>query len=336
MMLAALLIQAAAVAPAVPTRAVSGVALPLHAIDPAYDYARELAEIDALGARWVSLLWHTRQADVRASQVPLRGSRTPSDERIRATIRAARSRGLDVLCMPVVLLERAGPGDWRGHLRPDDLDAWWASYTRYVEHAADLAAEAGAAALCVGSELGRMESSTERWVALIRSARGRFPGWLTYSANWDHYDVPTFWHELDAAGISAYFSLSGSDEPTAADIRAGWIKVAAAVERLAGLSGLPVLLTEVGIPSVDGALSAPWDHARVAPPDHAEQALGFAGLREVLVPERGPLPPGLRGLFLYDWWGPGGPGDRVYTARGKPAEPIWREILGRLALRASF
>ena len=318
----------------------AGVALPLHHKDPRADYDRELDELVALGARWVNLVVATRQADVGATEVPLESDRTPPDARIVATIRAARERGLGVQLMPIVLLVDAGPDDWRGTLDPTDRGAWWRSYARFLGHMADLAREGGADVLCIGSELCSMEADEDAWRRLAADLRLRFAGALTYSANWDHYATVPFWDALDLAQMTGYFevcrqtSFGGPGDRYAtreACLRAGWRGARAELRRLEVVSGLPSVFSEVGVPSVEGALAQPWNYTLDGAADPEAQRAAFATFREVFTPGGEPR---LDGLFLYDYWGEGGPDDRTYTARGKPALEEWRALLADLAAAA--
>jgi len=303
-----------------------GVALPLHDLDPARSYEADLRELRALGARWVLISVASEQARVDASAVERHAARTPPPERIVATIEQARALGLEVLFMPIVLLREAGAGEWRGALRPADPAAWFRSYRSYLLHMADLAARGGASALCVGSEFATLEKHEAEWLATIQAARARFPGWLTYSANWDHFDRIGYWGALDFAAMTAYFTLSKAGSPSARELRAGWRHALEEVRRLARVSGLPAILSEVGIPSQTGALGSPWDYTRNAPVDLEAQRAGFAAFADVFLPQGEPAP-GMHGFLLYDWWGQGGAQDGSYTARGKPAEAVWRALL---------
>ncbi|MBC8451269.1 MAG: hypothetical protein H8D72_01025 [Planctomycetes bacterium] len=385
-----------------------GVALPMHHKRTPRDYAWELAEIADLGASWVNLLVVTQVDDVASSVVPLATERTPTDERIRTTIRAAHELGLKVQLMPIVILRRAEPKDWRGTLRPTEPRQWWLSYDRFLCHMADLAAEAGAEALSVGSEFASLEAEESAWRRLITNVRLRYPGHLTYSANWDHFASVPFWDALDFASMTAYFTLcpkvelpadatnerdttdrkTGGDEsaeplvgvatqgaalavvapggasadaavahaapaneapadttaaqgdppprpptpfpPPFADleacVHAGWSHGLSELRRLAAASGLPAVFSEVGVPSVEGALAGPWNYTLKAAPDPEAQALAFRVFREVFLPNGEPAP-GFGGCFLYDYWGEGGLEDKSYTPRGKPAASEWQALL---------
>ena len=315
-----------------PPAAIAGVALPLHSKFHAYDYGRELAELAELGATWVSLLVVVRQERVDSSRVPLSSHWTPSAGRVQATIERARALGLEVLLMPLVLIEKAGPDDWRGTLAPEDEDAWWRSYGALVCAMADVATESGASAFCVGSEYGSLEHEEARWRHVIANVRARFPGWLTYSANWDHLRTVRFWDALDFAGMTGYFELAPSDSPSAQELEKGWRVARDELWALRERCELPVVLTEVGVPSRVGGAATPWDHTRrAAAPDLAGQRAAFAAFRRVFTPDGTARDPAWLGVFLYDWWGEGGERDPGYTARGKPAAAEWRALLRDLA-----
>ena len=80
------------------------------------------------------------------------------------------------------------------------------------------------------------------------------------------------------------------------------------------LHGRPILFTEVGYPSRRGAATDPWNYAARRPGDLEGQRRCYRAFAEAWegVPE-------LAGAFFYLWWGEGGPEDRDYTPRGKPA-----------------
>ncbi|TAJ17098.1 MAG: hypothetical protein EPO68_09945 [Planctomycetota bacterium] len=313
-----------------PPPVIAGVALPLHEKQSFRSYERELGEIRALGATWVNLIVATRQDTSSSSWVPIGSDRTPPDWRIVETIRQARAHGLEVLVIPIVLIRNAKPDEWRGVLKPADRGAWWRSYQRHVLHMADLAREGGASALAIGSELLSMENEPAPWRRVGLAARARFPGWLTYSANWDHFAKIEFWDALDFASMTAYFTLASDDEATLIEVKSGWTRALDEVRRLGEVSKLPAIVSEVGVPSQTGGLRAPWDYTRNRAVDLAGQRLGFEAFRDVFTPGGKPAA-GLGGVFLYDWWGEGGAQSMEYTARGKPAEPLWREILAGLA-----
>jgi hypothetical protein len=273
--------------------------------------AAALDEIAALGATDVALVVGWRQRAIDSVEVTA-GPATPRDDDVVAAIAHARDRGLAVTVFPIIMLDEVGPGAWRGTLAPADVDAWWASYERFIAHYAAVAADHGAAQLVIGSELGSTEHWRERWFHLIGRVRARFSGAVIYSANWDHFEHVSFAARLDAIGVTGYFELTDRDDADVATLAASWRRARATLVRAAG--DKPLWLTEVGYVSRDGAARAPWDYTRDTAIDLEEQRRAFAALAQVWAGDDR-----LAGLFVWEWSGAGGARDGGYTPRGKPA-----------------
>lgn len=302
----------------------NGAVVGLHHRDPARGYESALDEVAAAGFRHISLIFPAFVEDAKASRIDRFHERTVADSRLLATIRYAREvRGLSVMLLPIVLLEHAGDDDWRGTLRPRDEPRFWSDYDRFLSHYLDIAEATGVEIVSVGSELGALEDRTATWQRIIANARGRFTGLLTYSANWDHVHVPRFFDRLDAVGMTAYFSLSDSKEPSATELAAGWRRVGADIERTLRSADVPrpVFFTEVGYASQNGINTDPWNYfIATGDIDVDEQAACFRAAREVL-----PEFSWLHGAYWFEYFGEGGRGDHSYSPRGKPAMRIWEE-----------
>jgi hypothetical protein len=307
---------------------VRGVALGLWRGDPAaapqpdrFDHA--LDEIAGLGATHVALVTTWSQRDVRDVRVAP-GVRTIDDATLRHAIARARQLGLAVLVFPILTLDRVRPGEWRGTLAPADIDAWWSSYERFILHHAAIAADTGAEALLIGSELGTTEAWRDRWYHLIARVERVYRGRLIYSANWDRYQHVSFWPRVDAIGVTGYFELTRERDPAPAALVRAWQRVRDELVAFAARRGQPLWLTEVGYASVDGAAARPWDHASDAPVDLEEQRRCYAAFVEAWAGVDA-----LAGVFFWIWDGAGGDRDRGYTPRGKPAEAVLRQWLAR-------
>jgi hypothetical protein len=310
-------------APWVPARArpgdgfQRGVALGMWAWEDDHDYAWQLDEIVATGATDVELALTWTQQEMTSTVVkPWRGY-SPTDETLRRTLRQARERGLRVLLLPIVRIHNRKQGEWRGKLEfknGGDMDAWWRSYSEFIMTMAAAARDEGAARLSVGSELVKLETDRARWSGLVRRVRAVFPGKLMYSANWDHYEPVTFWDLLDEAGVTSYYELTKSHAPSLGDLQQAWSRWLPAVERFSQRVGKPVIITEIGYPSLDGANNYPWDETRKAPVDLEEQRLCYQAFRTTVGTS-----PRLSGVYFWNWFGTGGLTDGDYTPRGKPA-----------------
>lgn len=264
----------------------------------------------ALGATDVAVVVTWAQTDVAASAIrpgPV------GDAVVAAALAAASERGLRATLFPILQLDRVGPGAWRGTLAPADVDAWWSSYEAFILHHAGLAADGGAAALVVGSELGSTEGWRDRWYHLLARVERRFTGALVYSANWDHYQAVSFWDRVDVIGVSSYFELTADRAASQAALVTGWTPHRDALLAFARTRGKPLWLTEVGYPSVDGGAVHPWDYTGSGRVDLEEQRRAFAALAATWAGRA------LDGLFVWEWSGAGGARDRGYTPRDKPA-----------------
>ena len=305
---------------------VRGVALGLFATDPEWDYGPLVDEIRARRATDVLVVVNAYQSDRFASDIALHPGRSPSEATVARTLGQVRRAGMRAALMPVVRLERREAHEWRGVITPaDGLDAWFASYRRFVLPLARLAEGAGAQRFVVGSELSSLESYEGRWRALISELREHFSRKLTYSANWDRSHAVGFWDALDEVGLTAYFPLASSDErPTTDTLTRAWRTPRAQIETLGRRIGKPVLITEIGYPSRRSAAHLPWDDTSAAEADPRLQHRLYQGFCDAFAQT-----PGVSGFYVWNWFGFGGPRDLGFTPRGKPAAAALAECFSR-------
>lgn len=274
-------------------------------------------EIKDLGGNLLLVVVQWGQADVHdVNLAPYRWG--TNDLQVRTVLTHARRRGLDTLVFPIVRLATLEPGRWRGTLAPRDRAQWWQSYEGFLLHYAQLATETGATWLSVGSELGSMEGDEAQWRALITRVRGVFAGRLIYSANWDHFPHVGFWDALDAIGMNAYHPITTQEAPTTAALVAAWRQLRPGLLLWPALLGKPLIFTEVGYPSVRGGAARPYDFGGEGPADVEAQARAFRAFIEAWSGQP------IEGACVWLWTGRGGPADRGYMPRGKPAEALLR------------
>ena len=285
------------------------------------DYPAMMREVSALGADHVSLVVAWKQRDVRANELGPGGF---SDDALRQVIRAAHAQKLKVLLFPIVDIENRAAKEWRGTLAPTDVDAWWASYERFILHYAEIAAAEGVALFSVGSELCSTETWRDRWYHLLGRVERVYRGPLVYSANWDHYRTVSFWERVAYVGVTGYFELAREPGASEETMRRAWAAERARLVGFAAEVKKPLLFTEIGYPSQQGAATRPWDYTTRAPVDLEEQRRAYAAFATVWKDE-----PALGGVVFWDWQRPGGADDPSYTPRGKPAEKIVRGFFRR-------
>jgi hypothetical protein len=305
-----------------------GVALGMFAEDVSFSYASLLAEIVALGATHVALVVPLYQTDGAADDLHLDTRLSPTLALVAETIRAARRDGLEVTLFPIVRLSAPRPGEWRGTLAPRDPAAWFRRYGDWLGDLAALAQTAGASRLVVGSELATLDGADAlpRWRPLVERVRGVFSGRLVYSANWDHYRDARLGELVDEDGVTGYFNLREPSAPADdATLEAGWRRVRRELEAWHASETRGFLFTELGYRSRTGTSATPWDESSAGVPDADEQRRAFAAFRRAWAGSAL-----LSGVYVWNWYGFGGPATTGYTPRGKPAEQEVRQLLREL------
>ena len=299
-----------------------GFSLQFHSSAASVSYETFVDQIAQTGANTICLVVSAYQEHGGSNSIFVEARRTPPDERIVSLIKRARGHGLRSVFMPIVLLENPREGEWRGKIEPANWDDWWEDYTSYVLHYARLAQRAGVDVFMIGSELVSTEipKYTSRWRKLIRTVRSVYQGRLSYSANWDHYDVIEWWDDLDIIGMTSYYDLAaGKKKPTLESILAAWKPIKQKVLKWQATVNRPLLFTEVGWPNQSTCAEFPWDYYRATDdPDPRLQDDCFKAFFQTWFKEKT-----VAGYLVWEWRNydrqVGGPKDTGYFPEGKPA-----------------
>ncbi|MBI2335621.1 MAG: hypothetical protein HYU97_02525 [Deltaproteobacteria bacterium] len=302
-----------------------GMTLGLFSKENNYNYYEDLKEMKAYGITHILLVVSWYQQDIYSTELkPMEfdhaDAMTIPDAKLIEVIQQASSLGLKTSLFPIVRLMQRKGGEWRGVLKPKDLAQWFFSYETFILHYANLAKSYGVDMLSVGSELGSLEKEKDRWVALIQKIRTVFPGKLIYSANWDHYQKVTFWDQLDYIGMTAYYELTKIKNPTYTQLINSWRTIRNHLLQWKQQYKQPLIFTEIGYLSIDGTNIYPWNYFAEEKVDLEEQALCYRAFARAWgsVPQLG-------GVYFWVWWGNGGPQDKSYTPRNKPAGEVVKE-----------
>jgi hypothetical protein len=271
-------------------------------------------EIAALGASRLVVLVTAYQQRTTDSEIRVDPRRTPSEGSVRQVAARAEARGLEVA---VKLHVDVDSGEWRGNIRPSDVPAWFDSYGSWVEQWADVASDLGASQLVVGTELAGTVEEQTLWRELISRVRQRYDGEVVYAASWDEAWKVPFWDAVDRVGVDFYAPVMQRKDAGRVEILAGWQPWIERLNVLHGQTGKPLLLTEIGYRSVDGAGMQPYEFNGNAHYDGGEQAdLYWAALEAVA--GKG----WIEGVYWWNWLAQGGGGaaNTDYTPNDKPAE----------------
>jgi hypothetical protein len=303
--------------------------------DPASDVS--LAHLAETGANWIALIVTCYQ-DILSSTRISATEGTPTDEDLIHVIRQAHNLGLKVMLKPHVDLWNDS-SHWRGEIGTGfrseaEWADWFTSYRAFIEHYADLASAHGADQFCVGTELLGTSGREGEWRKVVAGVRARYAGPLIYAANHSGEEIGiNWWDAVDLIGVDAYYPLASNNNPTVSELKAAWQPH---VTTLAGLFAAwkkPVILTEIGYRSLDGAASHPWDWQITGTVDLKEQADAYRAAFESVYDQ-----PWFGGVFWWAWSPDpfeGGPDDDNYTPHDKPAEDVLRAWYGAPPRRAS-
>ncbi len=294
---------------------------------------RTLEHLYKIGIRHLGIMIVWYQDSIEENTIFPDAKDTPEDQALAHAINQAHRLGMKVMLKPHVDIRT---DEWRGDIIPSQ--EWFTSYKTYVIYYARLAARYNVELFSIGTELGNttLPKWQHCWEGLIAELRQIYPGYLTYSANWDEYNTVGFWNKLDFVGIDAYFPLTNANDPTKEELIAAWDKHMAKIDSWLKETKLnkPVVFNEIGYCSADGTNTQPWavlSNLSQAFIDQEEQAHCLEAM--------------LRASSAYSWfkgfywwnyfpqerWSPLG-----YTIRGKEAEETltkWLESLGRHKIR---
>ncbi len=276
--------------------------------------------LPADGVEWISLIVTCYQPNLSATTIDCTSLRTPTDSELIHVIQQAHAQGMKVMLKPHVDLDS---GSWRGQIDfGNDETAWsqwFASYTSFITHYASLAQSQNVELFAVGTELVGTTRRESDWRGVIAAVRGVYSGPITYAANHSGEEISIqWWDAVDFIGVDAYYPLTSSTNPRPEQLRAALIPVANTLSTLASTWNKPILLTEIGYRSVDGANREPWNWSRPGVVDLQEQNLCYQAALDVFS-----VQPWLKGIFWWVWQPDDplrAPNNTGYSVYRKPAE----------------
>jgi hypothetical protein len=298
------------------------VTMQVQRVDWMDKYKQGVDEIAALGADTVQFVIDTRQENGHSGRIYLDMRMTPTPDQLMDLIKHAKDKGLHVTLMPIVLLDAPEGDEWRGRISPPSWVGWFESYRDMMNQFAWISEASHVDLLVVGSELVSAEEHLDEWTRVIKEVRKVFHGRLTYSSNWDHYRSIGFWDQLDLIGMNSYWKLGNDRNVKIAEIDRRWRDIQSDLLPFVKKTGKPLVFLEVGWCDIGNAASAPWDYTQDQEPlDLDLQKRLYEGFFNVWYGN-----PYLGGFSIWEWPpGEGGPEDRGYTPKGKPAEAVLKE-----------
>ncbi|HUP60851.1 MAG TPA: hypothetical protein VNA69_10575 [Thermoanaerobaculia bacterium] len=278
--------------------------------------AEALSDLKAMGVNWISIMpfaFHRGEPRLRFG-----GERVwETDESLVAVTKQAHELGIKVLLKPHV---------WgRAELSMDAWDAaqwrsWFDDYSRFIEHYARLGRDAGVDAFSIGNEQKIASRNEAEWRAIIARVRAIYSGPVTYGANFDEVFDVRFWDALDFIGVSAYFPLASDATPSRDALVRAWQPLIARLGELSRQYDRPIVFTELGYRSADGAAWRQWELPRDAPLNLDAQRVAYEAFFEAVWPQ-----PWLAGVYPWKWESyrdHSGPRSNDYHLEHKPAAEV--------------
>lgn len=297
-----------------------GITILLMGEDPAGRFESNLQDATSLGASWVQIMFPSFQANHDSSSFPIADHRSPSRIAVEKACEMTRASGFKVALHPILLIQDPLDEHWRGQLDPVSRADWFDHYQRWIVSWSQLASECGVHLFFVGSELSSMQTDHERWNRILDSVRAEFRGPITYSGNWDCWRDISFAGRLDALGVNAYLPLTKDKDYRPEQLIQSLLPLRSQLHEWSMGSGVPVFFSEVGYPSHDRALEAPWDQYRGDQVDLEAQKIGYETFIATFSRDEH-----VRGVFFYALHEEGGLDDHGYTPAGKPAMDTLRQ-----------
>jgi len=307
-----------------------GAAMQIQRVDWTEEYKKSIDEIAAIGLDTVSFVIDTRQENGTSNRIYLDMRMTPSPEMLGVLIDHAKSKGLRVVLMPIVLLDNPIGDEWRGKIAPrgegGGWDEWFDSYRNMITHFAWIAEGHKVDVLVIGSELVTTENKLDQWTRTIKAVRKVYSGMLTYSSNWDHYTAVPFWDQLDLIAMNSYWKLGDNRKVPVEEIERRWKDIQRDLLSFQREVKKPLMFLEVGWCSLANAAHEPWDYTKTT------EALDLDLQRKLYEgffrswhgnPQFG-------GFMVWEWTpGDGGLEDKGYTPENKPAEKVLKEWIAK-------
>lgn len=282
-----------------------------------------LINLKSTGTNWISLIV-TGMQDTITSTTIYTTTAIPTDADLIHAITRAHSLGLKVMLKPHLGLTY-DPTHWVGEIGQGFTEAQWAawfsSYQAFITHYAQLAQDYGADQFCVGNDLSNPQKRTHNWRTVVASVRSRYSGPITYAPAYDATDL-TWWDAVDYIGVNAYYPLTNKNDPTLVELKAAWQPYVTTLAQLASTWNKPILFTEIGYCSQNGANQHPWDWQVTGTVDLQEQVDTYRAAFESVFDQ-----PWFAGMYWWSWGTDpfeGGPCDDGYTPHDKPAEEVLR------------
>ncbi len=295
------------------------------------NYKTSLKNFANLGGNQVTLVVPLYQSNIYSTDVRA-GWNTPTDESLASGVKYAKSLGMKTA---IKVFGDAQDGNWRAFIDPSDRAGWFYNYSMNLKKYASIAQAEGVDMFVMGTEMINMTSSkhnpsnTGYWKSMIKDVRSVYAGQVTYGANWDNVnynekDYIEFFGDLDVIGLSAYFHLTQSQNPSVGELVNAWDSISnSQIKTMADKYKKPIIFTEFGYKSMDKAFVDPGDSSISSGFNENNQANGYEAMFSYFSDKSY-----MKGVQIWDWQvnpNAGGQGNIDFTPQNKKTEQVMKK-----------
>lgn len=202
------------------------------------------------GADTIILVPNVLQDTAQSEEIDFTSKATVADEELIEMIRYAKSIGLHVFLKPTVNCKN---GTWRAHISFFDKDVhcepkwsnWFASYTAYQLHFAEIAEREHCEMFIAGCEMVMSEHREQEWRKLIADIRSVYKGLVSYNTDKYQEDSVKWWDCVDVIASSGYYPLND------------WDQELDRIEKVVKQFNKPFFFAEAGCMSTEGSSKIP-------------------------------------------------------------------------------
>lgn len=256
-----------------------------------------------LGVNWVCLAFSVKQEHFFSTDIFFDYKETAADLEIMEAIRHFHEKGIKVCLKPMI---DCRDGVWRAQINfPDENmfneDSYWckwfANYSAFLVHYAEIAEYTGCEMFCLGCEMLGTERREKEWRETIAKVRAVYTGKLTYNTNHGKEEVAQWYDAIDYLGTSAYYPVAKAANASVDEMEAVWEKIADNLERISKKLGKKILFMEIGCRSAAGCATMPWDFMHKEFPWSEEEQANFYESSLRVMTKRD----WFAGYFWWDW-----------------------------------
>ncbi len=208
--------------------------------------------VERTNADFIILVPNGLQEHPQAEIVDYKSEATMCDEELIAFIEYAHSKGLRVALKPTVNCKN---GTWRAHINFFDEDVpcepkwcnWFASYTEFQVHFADIAEKCGCEMFIAGCEMVQAQRREAECRRMISDIRKHYSGLVSYNTDKYQEHNVKWWDAVDVISSSGYYPIND------------WEKQLDRIEKVIRKFDKPFFFAECGCMSVKGSNLVPND-----------------------------------------------------------------------------